>query len=62
MLGHKILSEVPVVLVAYDLLEHEGKDIREEPLEVRRAKLEAIAPPDSALVLSSARGVLHFTR
>jgi DNA ligase 1 len=52
VLGHKILSEAPVVLVAYDLLEHEGRDIREEPLEVRRAKLEAIAPPDSAMVLS----------
>jgi len=40
------------VLVAYDLLEHNGEDIRERPLELRRASLEAIAPPGSALVLS----------
>jgi DNA ligase-1 len=52
VLGPKILSEVPVVLVAYDLLEHEGQDFREQPLEVRREKLAAIAPANSALVLS----------
>jgi DNA ligase-1 len=52
VLGKKILSEVPVVLVAYDLLELKGEDVRERPLEWRRAQLEAIAPPQSALVLS----------
>jgi DNA ligase-1 len=52
VLGPKILSEVPVVLVAYDLLEHEGRDFREQPLEVRRAQLEGIAPRNSAMVLS----------
>ena len=52
VLGPKILAEVPVVLVAYDLLEHQGQDIREQPLEVRRALLEALAPPESAMVLS----------
>ncbi len=41
-LGPKILADVPVVIVAYDLLEAEGVDIREEPLEVRRSKLAAI--------------------
>jgi DNA ligase-1 len=35
VLGPKILSEVPVVLVAYDLLELNGEDIRERPLEWR---------------------------
>ena len=39
-LGKKILAEVPVVLLAYDLLEWEGRDVRGEPLEWRRAKLE----------------------
>ena len=39
-LGVKILTEVPVVLVAFDLLEHGGKDVREQPLEWRRAELE----------------------
>jgi ATP-dependent DNA ligase len=40
--GPKILSEVPVVLVAFDLLEHKGEDVRERPLEWRRAELERI--------------------
>jgi DNA ligase 1 len=33
------LADVPVVLIAYDLLEWNGVDIREEPLEERRSKL-----------------------
>ena len=41
-LGPRILTEVPVVLVAYDLLEHEGRDAREHPLSWRRARLEEI--------------------
>jgi DNA ligase-1 len=52
VLGPKILAEVPVVLVGFDLLEHGGQDVREQPLEWRRAQLESIAPPASALVLS----------
>ena len=52
VLGHRILAEVPVVLVGYDLLELGGEDMRERPLEWRRAQLEALAPPESALVLS----------
>jgi DNA ligase-1 len=51
-LGPKILAEVPVVLIGYDLLELHGEDVRERPLEWRRAQLEALAPPNSALVLS----------
>jgi len=41
--GPKILAEVPVVLVAFDLLEHGGRDVRERPLEWRRAELERVA-------------------
>lgn len=41
-LGAKILIEVPVVLVAFDLLEYGGKDVREQPLEWRRAELERV--------------------
>lgn len=52
VLGKKILAEVPVVLTAFDLLEWNGEDVRERPLEWRRAQLEAVAPPNSALVLS----------
>jgi DNA ligase-1 len=42
-LGAKILAEVPVVLLAYDLLELEGEDIREWPIEQRREKLAVLA-------------------
>jgi len=41
-LGKTILAEVPVVLMAYDLLEHDGADIRSSPLEVRRGLLEEV--------------------
>jgi DNA ligase 1 len=54
-LGPKILSEVPVLLVAFDLLEYKGEDVREQPLEWRRAELERIvaaAGSDSHLATS----------
>ena len=38
-----LLAEVPVVLLAYDLLESEGVDRRAEPLAQRRARLETLA-------------------
>jgi DNA ligase-1 len=38
----KQLDEAPVVLVAYDLLEYKGEDIRKKPLEQRRQLLEEI--------------------
>src|SRR5262249_12280159 len=37
-----ILAEVPVVIMAYDLIEHEGADTRTWPLERRRAALGGI--------------------
>lgn len=40
--GVKLLAEVPCALIAYDLLEHGGTDIRALPLDERRARLEAI--------------------
>ena len=40
--GKKILNDIPVILLAYDLLEYEGVDIRELPLQERREKLESI--------------------
>jgi len=39
----KMQQEVPVIFIAYDLLEHEGADLREEPLAERRRHLEALA-------------------
>jgi len=54
-LSSRILAEAPVVLVAYDLLEWNGEDIRERPLGWRRAQLETLAP-HSAMVLSPVIG------
>jgi DNA ligase-1 len=56
-LGGKILSEVPVVMVAYDLLELAGEDLRALPLAERRRRLgEVLARVPSAgrLALSAA--------
>ena len=41
-LGAKILDEVPVVLIAYDLLEIDGVDVRDRPLAWRRERLTAL--------------------
>jgi DNA ligase 1 len=54
-LGRKILDEVPAVLVAYDLLEEAGEDIRSRPLAERRARLAALVeavPGSGRLILS----------
>ena len=39
-LTKKILAESPMAFIAYDILEHEGQDIRQMPLLERRAILE----------------------
>ncbi|HON67278.1 MAG TPA: ATP-dependent DNA ligase [Phycisphaerae bacterium] len=38
----RLFAEIPVVFMAYDLLELNGQDIRERPLAERRAELEAL--------------------
>jgi len=38
----KILNDCPVIIMAYDLLEFESKDIRQKPLSERRKKLEQV--------------------
>jgi DNA ligase-1 len=52
----KLLAEAPVILMAYDLLEHGGADIRDTPLQERRAILQTLiaATPDSAPLRLSA--------
>jgi len=42
VLGPKILAEIPIVLLAYDLLEWRGEDVREWPLERRRQELSRL--------------------
>jgi DNA ligase-1 len=41
-LSAKILSEVPVILLCYDMLEYEGRDIRSFEFRVRRELLENV--------------------
>jgi DNA ligase-1 len=41
-LGPKLLRELPVVLLAYDLLEEGGQDLRALPQHERRARLERL--------------------
>ncbi len=56
-LGPKILAEVPVVLIAYDLLEMGSVDIREEPLVVRRGLLaKVVESADSSTSLGMTLG------
>ena len=49
-----ILAEVPVILVAYDLLEHDGRDVRGEPLTQRRQMLETLLGrlPEEKIIVS----------
>jgi DNA ligase 1 len=54
-LGDRILREVPVVLVAYDLLEERGEDLRDRSFAERRRRLEAVlaaTPSAGRFVLS----------
>jgi DNA ligase-1 len=54
-LGAKIRAEVPVVLIAYDLLELDGDDTRERPMSWRRealARLVSASRAESRLLLS----------
>jgi len=56
-LGRKILSEVPVVLVGYDLLEELGQDLRDLPFAERRERLDRllrVTPSAGRLRLSPA--------
>ena len=40
--GAKILADIPVVLLAYDLLEWQGRDVRDWPIERRRDQLKKL--------------------
>jgi DNA ligase-1 len=62
-LGQKMLDEVPVVMVAYDLLEESGADLRTLPLSERRRRLGALIEtlPSGPIVLSAAVSVSHWS-
>lgn len=46
------LRDAPARVIAYDLLEHRGEDIRERPLRERRALLDALVNEQALSVLS----------
>lgn len=50
--GAGILKSAPVWLMAYDLLEHEGRDLREAPLHERRARLAEVVGERDRMLLS----------
>jgi DNA ligase-1 len=54
-IGKKLLAEVPMALIAFDLLELAGEDLRAAPLSERRARLAALLdelPTGSRMQLS----------
>ena len=65
-LSKKILQEVPVALVAFDLIEWQGEDIRHRPLSERRQILEELVSklnrPAPPLPLGVEMKPMHFDR
>ncbi len=60
----KVLAEAPVVLMAYDLLEEGGQDIREIPFGERRARLTRLVedlPPEAPIRLSPEAAFTDWT-
>jgi DNA ligase-1 len=63
-LGRKMLDEIPAVLVAYDLLEEGGADVRSLPLTERRRRLAGLlqaVPAAGRLLLSPVVHVSSWT-
>ncbi|EKV00944.1 ATP-dependent DNA ligase [Leptolyngbya sp. PCC 7375] len=58
--GAKLMAENPVHFLAYDLLEHEGQDIREYPLHHRRQLLTALLDDDAIAAHMSYSQTLTF--
>lgn len=56
--GKKLLSEVPCIFMAYDILEIAGQDIRLESMTERRQKLLSILMPGQCDAAPSCRGTL----
>jgi DNA ligase-1 len=54
-IGADLLRDVPVILVAYDLLYAAGRVLTDEPLKERRKLLEQLIPAEGTLRISSAK-------
>lgn len=50
-LGKKILADVPVRMIAFDLVELDGVDLREQSLDWRREKLQSLLKELNAVSL-----------
>jgi len=59
--GRRLLAECPAVLLAYDLLEWHGDDIRSWPLSRRRAALESLLQQILPATASPAAEVLRLS-
>jgi DNA ligase-1 len=57
-LSKKLLADIPVVFMAYDLLEQDGRDVRSRPLRWRRDQLSTLVASlsDPTLMLSPVIG------
>ncbi len=53
-LSSRILKDIPVRFVAYDLLEWQGEDWRPRSLQERRTQLQKLLSPQTVIVLSPA--------
>ncbi|MCA1604628.1 MAG: DNA ligase, partial [Acidobacteria bacterium] len=54
-IGEELMREVPVILVAYDLLYVAGRVLTDEPLEERRKLLEQMIPSQGIVRVSQAK-------
>lgn len=57
----KLLAQVPVHLLLYDLLEWQGQDIRSQPLQARRALLQRVVD-DTPSALWTVSPAIDFTQ
>ncbi len=60
-IGADLLAEVPVILVAYDLLYAAGRVLTDEPLEERRKLLEQLIPQEGIVRISFAKRFAEVT-
>lgn len=58
----ELLAEVPVVLVAYDLLYVDGQVLINEPLTERRRLMEDLLRSSGPILLSTAKGISEVAR
>ncbi|CAH1001415.1 DNA ligase [Neolewinella maritima] len=57
----KLLKDAPVVLMCYDILEYEGRDVRKLPMSGRRELLERVIEENDTQEVLQLSPVFHFT-